>query len=240
MDTNTQHELTISELLPIAKQSEAYATTLASIEIHDDDALAMVGDLKKDLSHYRRKLEDKRTSLVGPLKKVTGDIDAMFKVPRDRIDAVLDACKKKMNEYVFRQEQIKRDLRLQEEADARERENRLREAAEATREATHNPDDEIAAVLDDQADTAAAEAQSAPAAKSAPVRGTRSTVSTSRAWRATVVDIKAVCQAIADGVLPVSLVTVSQSDIDGMARAVEKECTRHGIEYYVKVSTTVR
>lgn len=239
MDTNTQHELAVSELLPIAKQSEAYATTLASIDIHDDEALAMVGDLKKDLSHYRRKLEDKRTSLVGPLKKVTGDIDAMFKVPRDRIDAVLDACKKKMNEYVFRQEQIKRDLRKQEEDEAREREQRLRAAAETTREETHNPDDEIAAVLDDQADSAAAEAQAAPP-KSAPVRGTRATVSTSRAWRATVVDIKAVCQAVADGVLPVSLITVSQSDIDGMARAVEKECTRHGIEYYVKVSTTVR
>jgi type IV secretory pathway VirB10-like protein len=239
VDTQTQHELAISELLPIAKQSEAYSTTIDSIDIHDDDALAMVGDLKKDLSHYRRKLEDKRTSLVGPLKKVTGDIDAMFKVPRDRIDAVLDKCKKKMNEYVFRQEKIKRDLRLQEEADAREREQRLRAAAETTREETHNPDDDIAAVLDEQADTAAAEAQAAPP-KSAPVRGTRSTVSTSRAWRATVVDIKAVCQAIADGVLPVSLVTVSQSDIDGMARAVEKECTRHGIEYYVKVSTTVR
>jgi len=239
VDTNTQHELAVSELLPIAKQSEAYATTIDSIEIHDDDALAMVGDLKKDLSHYRRKLEDKRTSLVGPLKKVTGDIDAMFKVPRDRIDAVLDKCKKKMNEYVFRQEQIKRDLRKQEEDEARDRERRLREAAETTREETHNPEDEIAAVLDDQADTAAAEA-AAPVVKSAPVRGTRSTVSTSRAWRATVVDIKAVCQAVADGALPVSLITVSQSDIDGMARAVEQECVRHGIEYYVKVSTTVR
>ena len=239
MDTQTQHELAISELLPIAKQSEAYATTIDSIEIHDDDALAMVGDLKKDLSHYRRKLEDKRTSLVGPLKKVTGDIDAMFKAPRDRIDAVLDKCKKKMNEYVFRQEQIKRDIRLQEEAEAREREKRLREAAEETRKASHNPDDDIAKVFDDQADVAAAEV-AAPVVKSAPVRGTRSTVSTSRAWRATVVDLKAVCQAVADGVLPASLITVNQSDIDGMARAVEKECTRHGIEYYVKITTAVR
>ena len=239
MDTQTQHELAISELLPIAKQSEAYASTVASIDIHDDEALAMVGDLKKDLSHYRRKLEDKRTSLVGPLKKVTSDIDAMFKAPRDRIDAVLDTCKKKMNEYVFRQEQIKRDLRLQEEADARAREKRLREAAEQTRKETHNPDDDIAQVLDDQADTAAAEA-AAPTVKSAPVRGTRSTVSTTRSWCAKVVDIKAVCQAVADGHLPASLITVSQSDINGMARAVESECTRHGIEYFVNVTTAVR
>ncbi|MCK5495628.1 MAG: hypothetical protein KAI41_01010 [Hyphomicrobiaceae bacterium] len=239
MDTATQHELAISELLPIAKQSEAYSTTIDSIEIHDDDALAMVGDLKKDLTHYRRKLEDKRTSLVGPLKKVTGDIDAMFKVPRDRIDAVLDKCKKKMNEYVFRQEQIKRDLRLQEEADARAREKRLREAAEQTREETHNPDDDIAQVLDDQADTAAAEA-AAPVVQAAPVRGNRATVSTTRSWRAKVVDVKQVCRAVADGHLPASLIAVSQMDIDGMARALETECTRHGLEYYIDIKTAVR
>lgn len=239
MDTQTQHELAISELLPIAKQSEAYATTIDSIDVHDDDALAMVGDLKKDLSHYRRKLEDKRLSLVGPLKKVTGDIDAMFKAPRDRIDAVIGKCSNKMNEYVNRQEAIKRELRQQEERDAREREKRLREAAEATRKASHNDDDDIAKVFDDQADVAAAEA-AVPVVKSAPVRGTRASVSTTRTWRAKVVDIKAVCQAVADGVLPADLVTVSQADIDGFARAVEKECVRNGIEYFVKVSTAVR
>ena len=240
MDTNTQQELAVAELLPIAKQSEAYATTIDAIEIHDADALAQVGDLKKDLNHYRRKLEDKRLSLVGPLKKVAGDIDAMFKKPRDKIDDVLTKCTRKMNAYVTRQEQVEREKRQAEEREAREREERLRKAAETTREATSNPQDEIAEELDRQADVAGADAVAAPAQRAAPIRGNRATVSTTKTWKGEVVDVKALCGAIAAGRLPAGLVTVSQSDLDGLARALEKETTVDGVRYYQAVGTAVR
>jgi len=240
VDTNTQQELAVAELLPIAKQSEAYATTIDAIEIHDADALAQVGDLKKDLNHYRRKLEDKRLSLVGPLKKVAGDIDAMFKKPRDKIDDVLTKCTRKMNAYVTRQEQVEREKRQAEEREAREREERLRKAAETTREATSNPQDEIAEELDRQADVAGADAVAAPAQRAAPIRGNRATVSTTKTWKGEVVDVKALCGAIAAGRLPAGLVTVSQSDLDGLARALEKETTVDGVRYYQAVGTAVR
>lgn len=239
MDTETQHQLAVSELLPIASQSEAYATTLDGIEVHDDDALAMVGDLKKDLNHYRRKLEDKRLSLVGPLKKVSGDIDAMFKVPRDRIDQILGICAKKMNDYVTRQEAIERQRRKQEADEAAAREERLRKAAEATREKTHNPEDAIAEELDRQADTAQAEV-TAPPTRQAPVRGTRASVSKTRTWKAEVVDVKDVCAAVAAGRLPAGIINVSQADIDGLSRSLETETTRDGIRYFQHVSTVVR
>lgn len=240
MDTNTQHEMAVSELLPIAKQSEAYAATIDGIEIHDDDNLAMVGDLKKDLNHYRRKLEDKRLSLVGPLKKVSGDIDAMFKVPRDKIDTILATCTKKMNAYVTRQEAVAREARKKQEKEDREREERLRKAAEDARQATHNPVDEVAEVLEKQADDAKDAADSALKHKPAPVRGNRASVSTTKTWVAEVVDMQAVCRAVGVGRLPVGIVTINQADINGFARAVEQECTRDGIKYYQKISTAVR
>lgn len=240
MDTNTQHQLAVSELAPIAQQSTAYAATIDGMEIHDEDALALAGDLKKDLNHYRRKLEDKRLSLVKPLKKVTGDIDAMFKAPRDKIDVLLAALGKKMNGYVQRQEQIEREKRQQEAREEEERAERLRKAAVETREATHDDEDETAAVLDSQAEEAEAAAVAAPKQRVAPARGRSASVSRVKTWTAEVVDVKAACLAIAEGRLPASLVTFSQSDLNGMARAIEKETTRDGVEYKQTVKAGVR
>jgi len=240
MDTQQTHELAVSELLPIAKQSEAYAATVDGIEIHDDDTFGTVGDLKKDLNHYRRKLEDKRLSLVGPLKKVSGDIDALFKVPRDKIDVVINACTKKMNDYARRQELIRQQARQKEEQEARAREDRLRKAAEATRVATHNSADEMAVELERQADVAGSQAIEAPKATAAPVRGTRASVSTKKTWKAEVVDVKAVCAAVAAGRLPSGIISVHQGDIDGLSRAMESAKTVDGIRYFEDVSTAVR
>lgn len=240
VDTNTQHELAVAELSPIARQSSAYASTIDGLEIHDEDQLAMAGDLKKDLNHYRRKLEDKRLSLVKPLKKVTGDIDAMFKAPRDKIDALLGALAKKMNGYVQRQQQIEREARELEAEEERKRAERLRLAAEKTREAAADEEDELAEVLDSQAIDAENAADSVLKQKAPPVRGEKSSVSVVKTWVASVFDVKAACLAIAEGRLPADLVTFSQSDLNGMARAIEKECERDGIRFEQKVTAGVR
>lgn len=240
VDTNTQHELAVAELSPIARQSSAYASTIDGLEIHDEDQLAMAGDLKKDLNHYRRKLEDKRLSLVKPLKKVTGDIDAMFKAPRDKIDALLGALAKKMNGYVQRQQQIEREARELEAEEERKRAERLRLAAENTREAAADKEDELAEVLDSQAIDAENAADSVLKQKAPPVRGEKSSVSVVKTWVASVFDVKAACLAIAEGRLPADLVTFSQSDLNGMARAIEKECERDGIRFEQKVTAGVR
>lgn len=242
MDTQNTHDLAVAEILPIAKQSEAYATTLDGIEIHDDDALAQVGDLKKDLAHYRRKLEDKRLSLVGPLKKVSADIDAMFKVPRDKIDAVLHTCTKKMKGYVTRQENIKQAARRKEQAEANERAERLRKAAETVRDDTHNVQHEVAEVLEKQADTAQNSADSALKQRSAPVRGRQASVSVTKTWKAEVIDTKAACAAVAAGKLPASVVAFNMPELHGLARALDldDEMTQDGIRYFQDISTAVR
>jgi len=241
VDTNTQHELAVAELSPIARQSSAYESTIDGLDIHDEDQLAMAGDLKKDLNHYRRKLEDKRLSLVKPLKKVTGDIDAMFKVPRDKIDDLLRMLGAKMNAYVTRQEQIEREARRKAAEEEEARAARLREAAEATRLAAANEEDELAAELDRQAEVAEVEAvEVIPQQRVAPARGEKASVSRVITWTAEVVDVRAACLAIAEGRLPADLVTFSRSDLNGMARALETETTRDGIKYAKKISAGVR
>lgn len=240
MDTATQHSLAVTELAPIAQQSAAYAATIEGMTIHDDDQLALAGDMRKDLNHYRTKLEDKRLSLVGPLKKVSGDIDAMFKAPRDKIDQYLGVLKKKMNDYVGRKELLERQKREAEEKEAREREDRLRLAAQQTREATHDEKSEVAEVLETQADKAAVEAEKAPVKRTAAVRGMKSTVSTVKTWKAEVVDVKGVCFAVSRGRLPLDVVQISQTAIDGLAKALEEETTRDGLKFYQQIGTGVR
>lgn len=242
-EATTQQALAVQELQPIIQSASAYATTIDALEIHDDDALGMAGDLDKDLNHYRRKIEDKRTSLVQPLNKVVKDINALFKAPRDQIDVLRAKLKKKMNGYVQRQEQIERERREQEEQEARDRAARLREAQEAAAAVSAEEnieDDTMVQVLDQQAEAAEVEAEKAPAQRTAPRRGDKSTVSVIKTWKAEVVDVKALCRSVADGKLPAGLVTIDQGELNGMARVIEKECTRDGIRYYQDVKAGVR
>lgn len=242
-DINTQQQLAVQELQPIIQSASAYASTIEGLDIHDDDQLAMAGDLKKDLSHYRRKLEDKRTSLVGPLNKVVKDINELFKAPRDQIDGLLAKLGKKMNGYVARQEQIERERRAQEEREARERAERLREAEELARKtsAEEKPEDDvIVQTIAKQATAAEVQADKAPMQRTAPRRGDKATVSVIKTWVGEVVDVKAACLAIAEGRLPASLVTFSQADLNDMARSLEKETTRDGIKYRQDIKAGVR
>jgi len=240
MQVETQQQIAVSELQPIAKRTSAYAGTIEALEIHDDEQLGMAGDLKKDLAHYRRKLEDKRKSLVDPLNKVVKDINAMFKAPRDRIDALTGQLSSKMNGYVKRQEQLERQRRLEEQREAEEREKRLREAAEQTRAETGGEENEIGDIFERQADETREAAAKLEKQRSAPTRGDKATVSTVKKWTGTVVDVKAACLAIAEGRLPADLVSFSQSDLNGLARALEREETRDGIKYEQVVTAGVR
>jgi type I site-specific restriction endonuclease len=237
---DAQHQIAIAELQPVVKTTTAYAGTIDGLEIHDDEQLGLAGDLKKDLQHYRRKIEDKRTSLVGPLNKVVKDINALFKPPRDRIDGLVEKLGKKMNAYVTRQEQLERERRQQEEREAREREERLRKAAEQTRQDAGEDAAPLVEALEDQADAAAAEAAALPAKRAAPTRGDKATISTVKTWVAEVVDVRAACLAIAEGRLPADIVEFRRGDLNGLARALEKETIQDGVKYSQKITAGVR
>ena len=240
MDINTQEQLAVTELQPIIKHTTAYVCTIDGLEIHDDETLALAGDLDKDLNRYRMKLEDKRTSLVQPLNKVVKDINELFKAPRDRIDELRGKLKKKMVGYITRMEKIEREKKRQEAEEARQREERLRKAAEKAKAQAGEDAAPMIEVLEKQAAAAAAAQVAIPAARSAPVRGTRSSVSTVKTWVGEVVDVKAACLAVAEGRLPAGLVSFSQSDLNGLARALETEKTVDGIKYSQKISAGVR
>jgi exonuclease VII large subunit len=240
MDINTQEQLAVAELQPIIQNTSAYTSTIDGLEIHDDEQLALAGDLDKDLNRYRMKLEDKRTSLVQPLNKVVKDINELFSAPRDKIDELRAKLKKKMVGYITRMEQLEKEKKRQEAEEARAREERLRKAAELAKQQAGDDAADMVEVLEKKADEAAAAQVVIPAKRSAPVRGFKSSVSTVKTWVGEVVDVKAACLAIAEGRLPASLVSFSQSDLNGLARAIEEEKTVDGVKYSQKISAGVR
>lgn len=240
MDTNTQHTIATTEAAQQAGRIAGYADTVEGFEIHDDDALGMAGDLIKDMRFYRAAIEDKRKSLVQPLNNVVKDINALFKPPRDQIDQLLASLKKKQDQYVIRREAAEAAARRKAEAEERERSQRLREAAEKTAEATGQSDNVVVTTMQQQADELDKRADKIAASKTAATRGEKASVSVVRTWKAEVVDIKAVCLAIAEGRLPAQLISVSQSEIDELARALEAEKTVDGLRYFQQIKTVSR
>ena len=230
-DININTEIAKSELRPIAIDIATFNDSLESIEIETEEDQGKVANLVKFMNGSRKKLEEKRLSLVKPLKQVSNDIDALFKVPRDQIDLVLVKAKKKMN--VFAQQQHAIAARI--EAD--------REAAEARKVA-----EDLASISEHAAPMAEAvieqaekkvEKAAAPVKVEA-VRTEETTTAVNKTWTVDVLDVVALCRAVADGLIDPSMVEPNMVALRQFCRdeAVERE--KFGCKFYQAISTTVR
>lgn len=238
MQTETQHALAVAELTPIVADIAAFGDTIQGIEITDDEELGSVGDLVKMLNKRRLKLEDKRKSLVTPLNGVVNDINALFKAPRERIDAIVTQAKKCMNKYVQAQQAIA-DARARAEREQAEADRKEAEAlAENLRKMAGDAGDETAKVLEEQMELKVEKA--AVPAKVATTRGQESSVIAVKKWKADVDDLKAIADAVANGKLPVHFIQPNMRALQDFARELKEEQTTMGIRVYQDISTVVR
>ena len=238
MEASTIKEIALVELRDMTTNVSAFSNTLEAIDIEDETSLAAVGDLVKFASIAKRKMEDKRKSLVDPLNKVVRDINALFKPTAEKITALISAANAKMNEYATIQRTIKdaeaaviREEAAQEEREARELADRLRAAAGEDAEPT------AAAVIE------VAEKNVAIAAKPAKIkiaRGETSTVSTREDWTAHVVDLKLLALAVGEGKMPLDCIQASQSALNKVSREARRNCEEHGVKFFAKTTAIVR
>ena len=237
-DTSTIIKIALGELKEMTTTVSAFSNTLEAIEIEDETSLATVGDLVKFASIAKRKLDDKRKSLVDPLNKVVKDINALFKPTAEKIAALIAAAQTKMNEYANVQRMIK-------EAEAQV----IREEAAAEeREAKELADRLLAAAGEDAAPTAAAvievaEKNVAIAAKPAKMeiaRGETSTVSSRQDWTAHVVDLKLLALAVGEGKLPLDCIQASKSALNKVSRETKENREEYGVKFFAQTSAIVR
>lgn len=239
METSTQKSLAIAELEPIITDVAAFAGTIEGIDVDDEETQGQMGDLVKMMTHRRRKLEDKRTSLVKPLSTVVSDINAMFKPPRDRIDEIITIAKRKMNNFAKAQQLIADEQRRQEIENARKEQE---EAQELAAKLAAKVDKEESAPVVEQLELSTEKAvkQAEAPAKVATTRGNESSVVVQKKWKAEVTDLQELALAVGEGRMPVTALEPNMQFLNNQARERKETREYAGVRYYEDVSTVVR
>lgn len=238
METNTQKALAVAEINPIVTDVAAFAGTVEGLDVTDEETQGQLGDLVKMMTHRRKKLEDKRTSLVQPLNQVVNEINALFKPPRDRIDEIVGIAKKKMNRFAQAQVALAAEKKRQEEEAARKEREEAQALAEALKKKAGEEAEPVAQVVIEEAEKKVVEA--AKPARVAPSRGRESSVITSTTYKAEVVDILELAQAVADGKLPTHVIEPNMTALNDIARELKDEGTINGVRFFKHVTTSVR
>lgn len=238
MEINTQRALAVAELNPIVTDIAAFAGTIEGIDVADDETQGQVGDLVKMMNHRRKKLEDKRTSLVSPLNGVVNEINALFKPPRDRIDEIVGIARKKMNRYAQAQVALADEKRRQEKAAAAAERKEAEDLAESLRKKAGVDAEPVAQVIEEEAEKKVIAA--AKPAKVATTRGRESSVIIAKTWKAEVVDLLELVKSVADGKLPTSVLEPNMTALNDIAREKKDPGTINGVRFFQDVSTSVR
>lgn len=240
METSTQKAIAIAELNPIVTDIAAFAGTIEGLDVTDEETQGQVGDLVKMMNHRRKKLEDKRLSLVKPLNGVVNEINALFKPPRDRIDQIIDIAKKKMNIFARAQAALAnmRAKQAQEEAERERKE--AEELAEILRKKTGQEAEPIAQVIVQEAEKKVEKAAKPEASKVAVTRGREASVAVTKTWKGKVVSKMALVKAVAEGRLPLNILEPNMAAIQGLARQIKREQDVDGIQIWEDVGTVVR
>ena len=238
MELSAQKSLAVAELTPIVTDIAAFAGTIEGLDVTDEETQGQVGDLVKMMGHRRKKLEDKRISLVQPLNGVVNEINALFKPPRDRIDDIVGIAKKKMTRFATAQIAIADEKRRQERELAEKERKEAQDLADALRKKVHQDADVVADVVVEEAEKKVEKA--AAPARVAPTRGRESSVSIARPWKAEVVDILELVKAVAEGRLPTHLIQPNMTALQDLARELKDPGTANGIRIFQDVGISVR
>ena len=238
MELDTQKSLAIAELNPIVHDIAAFGDTIEAIDITSEEELADVGDLVKMLNGRRRKIEDKRDSLVRPLNKVVKDINELFKAPRDRIDQIVAAAKKHMNNFARAQQAIADAKQKREQDEALKEREEAERLAESMKKMSGDAGAETAEVVVEQAEKRVEKA--AAPAKVAVSRGRQASVSVQKTWAVEITDIRKLALAVAEGRLAVTMIEPNMRALTAAGRSggIEKEVD--GVRYFQRISTAVR
>ncbi len=238
METSTQKALAVAELNPIVTDIAAFAGTIEGLDIVDEETQGQVGDLVKMMNHRRKKLEDKRISLVQPLGSVVAEINALFKPPRDRIDVIVGQAKKKMNIFAKAQVALAEEAAKQKREEAERERKEAADLAEALRKKAGQEAEPIAQTVVAEAEKKVVKA--AAPARVAVTRGRESSTAVTKTWKGKVVDKMAMVKGVAEGRLSPELIEPNMVAIQGLARQIERAQVVDGIEIWLDVGTVVR
>lgn len=128
-DDNTQGQVAYdaSVAIVLSGQAQRALTNATDFIVDSDDMLAMAGDDLKAVKALQKQVEEKRTSITGPLNQAVKAINDLFRAPADYLKQAETSLKSAMLTYTDERERKAAEARRAAEELARQERERLAE-----------------------------------------------------------------------------------------------------------------
>lgn len=229
-----------SAAIVLATKAQNALTSASDFVIDSHTMFELASDDLKQVKALQKEVEEKRTSITGPLNQAVEAVNDLFRSPKEYLDKAEATLKRAMVTWTSEQERLAAEARAKAEAEARAERERLaaieREQAEAARKAQEEA--QAAAAAGDQAAAAAAMAAAQAAQEQAAVAAmTANVVTVAPAveapakvtgisgrvnYSAEVTDLLALVQAVAAGAAPIECLQADAKFLGAQARAFKK------------------
>lgn len=215
-----------AELIPPAIKQEIDAAVAAAVvsvpRIVSVAMLEQAGGIRRDLSAKAKQLEARRMEITRPMDTAKASVMELFRGPLDALKAGERGWNAEIVRYENEQYEIRREAERKAQA-AAEKEIREREAraAELRAKAETSEDEKERARLEAYAE--AQEEKAANVVAMSPASPQKvDTVSMRTTWSAEVTDLRALCRAVADGVVGVEFVVPNMPALNKLAQALKE------------------
>lgn len=229
-----------SAAIVLATKAQNALTTATDYVIDSPTMFELASEDLKQVKALQKEVEEKRTSITGPLNQAVKAVNDLFRSPKEYLDKAEATLKRAMVTWTSEQERLAAEARARAEAEARAERERLaaieREQAEAARKAQEEA--QAAAAAGDQEAAAAAMAAAQAAQEQAAVAAmTANVVTVAPAveapakvtgisgrinYSAEVTDLLALVQAVAAGTAPIECLQADAKFLGAQARAFKK------------------
>jgi colicin import membrane protein len=229
-----------SAALVLANKAQQALTSASDFVIDSTTMFELASDDLKQVKTLQKEVEEKRTSITGPLNQAVKAVNDLFRGPKDYLDKAEATLKRAMVTWTTEQERLAAIARAEAEAAARGERERLaaieREQAEAARRAQEEAQAAAAAGDQEAADAAMAAAQAAQeqaemAALTANIvtitpqveaPAKVSGISSRVTFSAEVFDLMQLVNAVAAGQAPIEALQAETKFLNAQARAFKK------------------
>lgn len=229
-----------SAALVLATSAQKALADATDYVIDSPTMYELASDDLKRVKGLQKEVEEKRTSITGPLNQAVKAVNDLFRAPKEYLDKAEATLKRSLVAYTTEQERLAAAARAQAEAEARAERERLaqqeREAQEAARRA--EAEAQAAAAAGDQVAAAkaiqeaqAAQAQAEMVAMTANVMTVAPVVEAPAkvagisgrvTYSAEVIDLLALVKAVAEGTAPIECLQADTKFLGAQARAFKK------------------
>lgn len=239
MDTKTQDTIAYdaSSAIVLAGKAQSALASASDFVIDSHTMFELASDDLKQVKALQKEVEEKRTSITGPLNQAVKAVNDLFRAPKDYLDKAEATLKRAMVTWTTEQERLAATARAEAEAAARAERERLaaieREQQEAARKAQEEAQAAAAAgnqeaaaramiqaqAAQEQAAMAAVTANVVTAAPAVEAPAKVSGISGRMTFSADVTNLLELVKAVAEGKAPIEAIQADMKFLNAQARA---------------------